>query len=544
MSKPHSLLLLLCLLVSLSSLAQLSVSKDGTLATEEEYDEDVVDRKIYREHIPLDGAAVQYIPFRQDSLYGFVDKNTMQFVIKPKFSQVFAVYPEGAIVEYSKDKYDGWYGLVGYNGKFKIPAQFQNLYKEGNVYHGLLGGVRDKSNSDEHAASYTLNIYYDENGKGLFEVKSRRQQSFNETDSFAWFFFNGEYSIYDRKGKLRKKFNKEKDIHFIGIFNNTLVFGKDEKNNEYPQLYTGIDINGKERFRLRPKEELQANGLIQLNDTLFCAMDANNEGVEFITAKGDFLPFDINDGTVGFGFRNLFPYFISKQLFRVMSYDDNKRKMGMISKSGKMILPCVYDYLGSEENGEFAFLDTTTHLLGFMNVDGKVVVPAKIDPFSAHAAEAINSNLKFSDGLCLSAEQKVYHTAAEAEKAYEEAKADGVDDEHNPLGDIRYVYYDRNGNKVLTLPDSITLAGNFSNGLAPVIARKSKGLGFIDKTGKLVIPTKYAIAMAGAYPMPVLVIPQFINGYAYLKAFKGYIDDKGHEYFAGKRVQDHYSFSH
>gem|GEM_PF-1681172 len=542
MSMPRSLLLLIAVLFSAPAFSQFSVNKDGTISTEEkEYNEDIVDRKIYREHIPLDGAAVKYIPFRQDSLYGFVDKNTMQFIIKPKFSQVFAVYPEGAIVEYSKDKYDGWYGLVDYDGKFRIPAQFQNLYKEGNVYHGLLGGVRDKSNSDEHAESYTLNMYYDENGRGLFEVKSRRQQSFNETDSFAWFFFNGEYSIYDRKGKLRKKFNKEKDVHFIGIFNNILVFGKDEKNNEYPQ---GIDINGKEHFRLRPKQELHAYGLIQLNDTLFCAMDANDEEVEFVTAKGDFLPFGINDGTIGFGFRNLFSYFISKRSFRVMSYDENKRKMGMISKSGKIILPCVYDYLGSEENGEFAFLDSATNTIGFMDLDGKVVVPAKIDPFSPRAADMINAPFMYSDCLCLGAERKEYHTAEEAKKAYEEARADGADEDHDIYGDLRYVYYDRNGNKVLTLPDSIKLAGHFSNGLAPVVARKSKGLGFIDKTGKLVIPTKYEIAVAGAYPMPYLVIPQFINGFAYLKAFKGYIDDKGHEYFAGKRVMDHYDFSH
>lgn len=540
------LLLILTLLFSAAAFAQFSVNKDGTLSTEEqEYNEEVVDRKIYREHIPLDGAAVKYIPFRKDSLYGFVDKNTMQFVIKPKFTQVFAVYPEGAIVEYSKDKYDGWYGLVGYDDKFKIPAQFQNLVKEGNVYHGLLAGIREKTSSGKLADdSYTLNIFYDENGKGLFEAKSHRQGTFGEADSFAWFFYHNEYTVYDRHGKLRKKFSKEKDNRFVGIFNNILVFDKDEKNSEYPHVYTGIDINGKQRFKLRPKERLDANGLIQLSDNLFCAMDANNEGVQFITAKGDFLPFEISDGTVGFGFRNLFPYFISKKLFRVQQYDEHKHKMGMISKQGKIILPCAYDYLGSEENGEFAFLDSSTNAIGFMDVNGKVVVSAKIDPFSPRAADMINAPFMYSDGLCLGAERKEYHTAEEAKKAYEEARADGADEDHDIYGDLRYVYYDRNGNKVLTLPDSIKLAGHFSNGLAPVVARKSKGLGFIDKTGKLVIPTKYEIAVAGAYPMPVLVVPEFINGFAYLKAFKGYIDDKGHEYFAGKRVQDHYSFSH
>ena len=87
------------------------------------------------------------------------------------------------------------------------------------------------------------------------------------------------------------------------------------------------------------------------------------------------------------------------------------------------------------------------------------------------------------------------------------------------------------------------MAGNFSEGLAPVIGR-SRGLGFIDKTGKLVIPCTYEAAVGGAYPFPYVILPEFKGGFAYIKAFKGYIDNKGREYFSGKRVEDHYDFSH
>jgi hypothetical protein len=73
---------------------------------------------------------------------------------------------------------------------------------------------------------------------------------------------------------------------------------------------------------------------------------------------------------------------------------------------------------------------------------------------------------------------------------------------------------------------------------------KDAKLGFVNKQGKWVVPPIYEIALAGAYPMPYLVVPQFIGGYAYIKAFKGYVDRNGVPYFSGKRMQDHYDFSH
>jgi hypothetical protein len=50
--------------------------------------------------------------------------------------------------------------------------------------------------------------------------------------------------------------------------------------------------------------------------------------------------------------------------------------------------------------------------------------------------------------------------------------------------------------------------------------------------------------MAGGYPIAYLVVPEFVNGFAYMQSYKGYIDKNGKKYYAGKRMKDHFNFSH
>ncbi len=501
----------------------------------DDFDHDLVDYQIYREHIPLDGAAVKYIPYRKDSLYGFVEKYTKKFVVKPRFTQVYAVYPEGAIVEYNE-----FYGLTGYNDSFKIQPAFQNLVKEGNIYHGLFNGTENINTPRQH--SYVGNYYFDENGRYLFDCKSERQQSFGEKDSFAWFRYRNVYKVYNRRGKLVKTFNKEKDNRFVGIFNNILVFDKTDSNNPLPHLYTGYDINGKTVFALRPRTELNATGLIQLNDTLFCAMDGSSEVLVFFNSNGIEQPYAVSDGTVGFGFRYLFPYFSQKKLIIVRNADETRPAM-MISTSGKILDLHGMQPAGEEYNGEFAFADTAKKAIGFMDETGVITVPAKLELANVYREGFADRRFMYRDGLCLGHITKEYHTAEEARKAYELAEA--MDMAHDDdFERYRFVYYNRDGDIAIQLPDSIVLADHFSGGLAAVVSGRTKKLGFIDKTGKLVIPYLYEAAVAGAYPMPYIIMPEFKNGFAYIKAFKGYIDDKGNQYFSGKRLQDHYSFSH
>lgn len=512
-----SLLLIIC---SIPCIAEAQHNNED--ATKYVYD------KIYKEHIPLDGDKVMYIPFRQDSLYGFVDKRDREFVIKPRFNQVFAVYPEGAIVQYKRG-----YGLTSYKDSFIIPPIFKNLFKEGDIYHGVYL-AKDKMKDSTLSDYYVVNHYFDERGKLLFNNKAHEQESFRGLDSMAWFRFGDIYTIYSRKGKLLKTFNREDNNRFVGIFNNTLVFDKKELENKHPHLLTGFDIAGKEKFRIRPKFYVHANGIIKMSDSMYCLMDASGETLLFFNQDGDDYPFNVNNGAIGFGFDNLFGYFSQLKLIPVT--DRKTGKKGMVSTNGSILLPCKYEYIGNVENDEFAYCDSVLQGIGFMNTLGEVVIPPSLPFDNAQRSDFADNKFMYRDGLCLGHIIKRYYTTEEAMNA--------PNDDDNRGLNYWYTYYNRRGKEVIRLPDSIILAHHFSGRLAAVVDKKTKGLGFIDKQGKLVIPYKYEIAVIGAYPFPQVVMPEFINGFAYLKAFKGYIDDNGNEYFSGKRVKDHYNFSH
>ena len=106
-----------------------------------------------------------------------------------------------------------------------------------------------------------------------------------------------------------------------------------------------------------------------------------------------------------------------------------------------------------------------------------------------------------------------------------------------------YYYFNQSGKRKIILSPTMTFAGNFSEGLAPVTDAVG-ALGFINTQGKWSIKPEYELVVAGAYLDVYMVIPMFIGGYAYIKSFKGYIDKNGKKFFSGKRMQDHYDFSH
>jgi hypothetical protein len=94
-------------------------------------------------------------------------------------------------------------------------------------------------------------------------------------------------------------------------------------------------------------------------------------------------------------------------------------------------------------------------------------------------------------------------------------------------------YIDQQGKTIFTL-SPVSIAGYFSDGLAPVL---SKGkFGFIDKTGNLAIPYEYEVSLGGGYPAMFIQFPKFINGFAYIPSAGGYIDKKNKKYFVGEFI--------
>jgi hypothetical protein len=479
-----------------------------------------IENKLYREHIPLDGDSVNYIPFRKDKLYGFVDKKTKKLVMEPKFTQVFACYKEGAIVESDGDGY----GLVDYTGKFLTPNFFPNFFKEGNLYRGIF--MTSDTSMQEMYSSYLVNFYFDEQGKYLFQAKAHQFGTFTGNDSLAWFRFGERYEIYNRKGKLVKTFPWQKDVRFCGIFDNILV--EEIKHGDSPGHYVGKDIKGNKKFDV--PYDYNAEEVYRLSDDVFVFIYESS--FTLTDAKGKDYPYGMSNEWPASSYANTFPYMREMELIPVRN--EETHKMGYINKSGKLVIPCKYDYAGYFENGEAPFLDPVTHLIGFMNAREEVTVKPFITMETARQIAMESQELHFSENLCRITVQ-IPHKHADGEEYLE------TDEDNHEILNIAYT--DRKGEMKLVLPDSIKLGGDFADGLAPVVG-KDGGLGFIDTSGKIVIPMKYEIAVAGAYPVPFLVIPKFKNGYVYLKSFKGYLDKSGYEYFSGKQEKDHYDFSH
>ncbi len=409
---------------------------------------------------------------------------------------------------------------MGYNDNFLIPPVFSNLYKEAGIYHGLSDAI-DTAIHPEHYSSFVANYYFTEKGKYLFSAKAHDQHSFSGGDTMAWFRYADTFQVYGRSGALLKKIHYDKKKLFMGTFNNSFVFWEDGKDF---YGYKWYDRKGKLKYKLAIMGS-SYRYVYRLNNNMYALI--GEEGVRFVDTNKIYYPFSIDDGMVFPGYAQMYDGMLNEWLENdgLLPVRDFRSGLdGFISGKGIMEIPFKYKKIGPFIKGRAPFVDTVLHKIGFLDKKGKMAIPPVLDEEHFDRRPFMDEPLYFSEGLCpITLGRRM------------------MSNNHGP--EHYYGYTDTTGKVVLVMPDSIVYAGNFSCGLAPVISI-GKSLGFINKSGALVIPFKYEVAMAGAYPFPRIVIPEFINGFAYLKAFKGYIDTAGYEYFSGKRMQDHYDFSH
>ncbi len=486
--------------------------------------------KFYREHDPIDGNTVQMIPCRTGELYGFVKPGKPdQWIITPRYEQVFGVYEDIAIV---KDT-SYYYGLINSLGEYLCLPVYSNLFKEGKVFRGIYYASGDSTMGlPEEYDSYYHNDFFNEQGQLIFTEKVHNQRSFIGTDSLAWFRFGSTYHIRSNSGRLVKSISKKAKKQFVAISDNLLIY---KERMDTTTLYSAVDAEGRLVFSL-PLAGFWIEGIYRLSDNLFGLLAGEGDYM-FCDSLGNIKPYGSFSWAVGFFSSD--PEYFEQKYFTVTSKD--RRRKGMIDRNGKIVLDFKYQVLSPPISG-IAFGMDSMRKSSFISTDGDIA-PKMIQHDSTtafnlksmitHHGRTLQRPIGFYEDVCLGIELTIM----------EQTDDSGKISKYVDMDSTNYFYFNREGNKVLTLPTSYTFAGVFTEGLAPALNSNRK-LGFINKEGEWAIQPEFELTMAGAYPIPYVVVPEFLGGYAYIKSFKGYIDRKGNKYFTGKRMQDHYNFSH
>ena len=160
-------------------------------------------------------------------------------------------------------------------------------------------------------------------------------------------------------------------------------------------------------------------------------------------------------------------------------------KYGAIDKQGKTVLPFKYDYLSYDQEYD-QYLYGEGEKYGFLNGKGEVLVPAKYDMVN-HMIEGYGVvYLNEKSGIIDRTGKLVVPITHEA--ILETNGRNFVTSE----GD-QYVLYAINGNKMITKGyDLISLSVDSKL----ILVQKDEKYGYIDETGKVVIPLKYTSATA------------------------------------------------
>jgi hypothetical protein len=449
------------------------------------------------EHIPVDFDKVEMMPFRVDSLFGFVDKNSGEWLIQPKYSQVVAVYTEGAIV-----KYEDAYGVVKRDGDFLIPSLFDFLYKENNVYHGIT--INSDTTLRKAYRAFVTNQYYDLNGELLFSEAAHNQQTFSGRDTLAMFRRGTTVTIRTNSGRIVDEIEINKTTHSVRVCDNLLVSVKIEDEKAKYEFH---DINGELQFESAITFALL--GLAYKISDNFIMIYVGNSAYVFMDSTGIRKPYSI---------KPVFPYINSP--YEIIDSDhfvvtDRKtKKVGVVDRNGEYIIEPVYDFLERYVDGQAVYRDSVNRNFGLINYHGDTIVdsiPGGRQTYYLNRAFGKPFNLYDGAFIC---------SASNFERTHD-------------IGDSVAIFYvDISGKTLLQLPKKYKYAGHFSEGLAPVVDFEGK-VGFVDKSGQVVIPLKYELLLAGEWPNQYRAFPEFKNGYAYIKSHKGYIDKTGKEYFSG-----------
>jgi hypothetical protein len=457
---------------------------------------DIYDYPAEGEMTPIQDPNFTLLPFYKDGGYTLLDKNTGKPLSALAFSEVIEVNRYGAIV-----KTDTLYSFIDNTGKVKLSGYSKIAWDSDLLMAYKIGAFASSLPSNYQVCLKAE--YYDVKGQKKFETLFHDHAKFLN-DTIAYFRFGRTLSIIGKSGKRYLTERLLSEQPFIAICNNLLVYAKQENKDASWRIY---DAKKAEQYRIPLLRENMGIGPYKINDTLFGYY--NREAVKcFMNKKGQELPYYLEPNQMQED-EEWGTYFAQDQ-FIVR----NKLNMryGILSKNGKFLVPCIYKGLGNFVNG-FALCTDSTEAMRVMNKLGKVY-PWQISAEDLEMTGYIGGDYVSSDGWVI---QRLAEPMEQRDHAYAEGE------ERTPPS---YCFIDTSGKIVVQLKPNYALVGNFNEGLAPVLNTEGL-LGFIDKTGKEIIPCKLPFHFDLG-----IQLPKFKAGYAYIAQYKGYIDRNGKQYFS------------
>lgn len=280
------------------------------------------------------------------------------------------------------------------------------------------------------------------------------------TDGIARVTYNDEHGFPYKFGAIDKTGKLVIPIEFdnIGKFKNGLAWAKKgnitgyiDKTGKFVKQCDYAIMHESEGFAVvkRIGSEYKGYGIIDKNGNFLLPMKYDyiggfSEGLSLV--RPDFFEDRV--------------YYIDKTGKKVLEIEGNSGdfkeglayiikngKYGVIDKTGKVVIPIIYDYVKDFNDGlAYVWKDDK---IGYIDKNGNEVVPIKYDYIGG-----------FIEGLAVARIGK------------------------------KYGYVDKSGKEVI--PIIYDSASDFSEGLAAVVVEDQ--MRFIDKTGKIVIPVIYDYA--------------------------------------------------
>ncbi len=450
----------------------------------------------------FDSTQTNFIEYRDGQKYGFMDIRTKKNIVPCIYNFVIE-----RTKNYISVDLNGKRGVIDYNNKTKLSFTSGLIKIENKFFHRetKLAGKEGVDKHDYFDPSFNL-IF-------SFEADHFSVTSFY-SNSTAFSRLNNVGRLFDTLGRTMFEFpiyvnfnNSVYRGYYAHSDKNIIILNSEDTISRKPAI---IRINANKEVIPFPIDTISwsvKSSVTKLSSNLYL-LRKDIEGDYYSPMKSEYYLYD----TLGHQL-NSEPFFNPIWNFsQRMMVTNEKRKYGFVNGSGKLVIPCNYSGNSYEfQEGLAAFEDSATHLIGFIDTNGVEAIKPKfhfLNNGGLRMLTGFNHSLGFREGLCL-----IFKSRVTMNNLFE-----------SELSNYTLVYVDRHGNEKIVCNKDVRAAGNFYDGLAPVI--NSKGLlGFINKNGQMVIPFKYTVKQKrGSTNLPI-----FYKGFC--KIDGGFIDKTGYEYY-------------